>query len=42
MEKSTKIFIFNMFVLAALALFVLNGKDGWAVFMAFLLFYDKN
>ncbi len=42
MEKSTKIFIFNLALLAGIVTFALAGRDGWAIFFIILLLIDKN
>lgn len=41
MEKITRIFIFNLALLAGVVTFVTTGHDYWAIFFTFLLFVDK-
>jgi hypothetical protein len=41
MEKLTRLFIFNLALLAGIVAFVIAGRDGWAVFFSILLFIDK-
>ena len=41
MEKLTRVFIFNLALLAGIVAFVITGHNGWAAFFSFLLFIDK-
>lgn len=41
MEKLTRVFIFNMALLAGIVAFGVAGRDGWAIFFTILLFIDK-
>lgn len=41
MEKITRVFIFNLALLAGVVTFVVTGHNGWAAFFTFLMFVDK-
>jgi hypothetical protein len=41
MEKITRVFIFNLALLASAVIFVITDHNGWAALMMFLLFVDK-
>ena len=41
MEKLTRIFIFNLALLAGVVTFVTTDHNYWAIFFTFLLFVDK-